>query len=151
MAYPDGWPPRRGSNRSLLFYQNGTGTANFSDNAWLFPILTEPLPYLKPGSTDTIAVGNQTTAVGVPMGGGRAKEDKNTSTSDPALQPPPVPHGCSRGIYICNVGASNRLEFSFDNGNVHGVVLPEKDITFTDMYHGGISVRGVTEFIIIAW
>lgn len=37
MAFPLGWPPRAASSRrSIRFYADGTSTANYYDNAWLF-------------------------------------------------------------------------------------------------------------------
>lgn len=154
MAFPEGWPPIQGTYRSLRVYHGGTSTTNFADNAWLFPPQTDPLPYVKPGSTDPVAIGNQTTRTGTPMGGGRNLNDVNPTTSDPALQPPPVPVATSRGIYIANDGGVNNLEFSFDGTNVHGMIPPGGEITFTDMYEAGISVRGVgggTAFRVIVW
>ena len=73
MAFPsEGWPPRPPSGtRSIRFYATGTGTANFSDNAFLFIDGTNanpfvPLPVVPPGSTAPVALGS------FPVGTGRA-------------------------------------------------------------------------------
>lgn len=37
MAFPPNWPPNRPDNiRSLRFFEEGTASGNFEDNAWLF-------------------------------------------------------------------------------------------------------------------
>lgn len=157
MPFPEGWPPIQGTYRSLRFFRTGTVTTAFADNAWLFPPQTDPLPYVKPGSTASVAIGNQTLRTGVPMGGGRNPNDINPTTSDPTKQPPPVPTGVSRGIYIANDDITNVVEFSFDGAVVHGVLQPSTSITFTDLYMAGICVRGpillpvAPTFRVIAW
>jgi hypothetical protein len=90
MAFPAGWPPRPATaQRSIRFYQPSTvATANFSDRAYLFgdqagANTIRPLPYVAPGNTDPISVGDPTADLGVgvsgpsslPVGTGRDARD----------------------------------------------------------------------------
>lgn len=157
MAFPTGWPPRPASGRrSIRVYISGTTTAAFSDNAYLFSQVTGantfvPTPYVAPGSTATVAVGDLTGG-GSPMGGGQNAHDVNTSAaaSDQAV---PTPMIWCNSMIITNDGL-NTLEISFDGTNVHGKILPGETVEFRDRMEAGIALRhagGATTFRVFAW
>lgn len=144
MAFPVGWPPRVASSyRSIRFFLAGTGTANFSDNAYLFSDQAAantyvPLPYVAPGQNTPVQLGPP------PLGGGM-----NANDSDPTASPQTMIW--SNSIRIMNDGATD-LEFSFDGTNVHGVVKPAEVMLYPYRHEAGISIRGAgVDFRIEAW
>lgn len=78
MAFPTGWPPRRATtNRSIRFYQAGTLTADYADNAYLFidgvaANTFTPIPYVRAGDTRRVVVGD---GAGTPYGTSQLAED----------------------------------------------------------------------------
>jgi hypothetical protein len=157
MALPEGWPPRPAEGRrSVRFYTSGNATANFSDNALLFSDQTtantyKPLPYVAPGSSTAVAVGDLTVG-GTPSGGGQDVHDVNPSVAA-AYQGVPHPMIWCGSLRIFNDGA-NDLEFSFDGTTVQGVVKSgDKSLYYFNRYEAGIAVRSAagTTFRIEAW
>lgn len=154
MAFPTGWPGRAPSgHRSIRFYQAGTSTANFSDNAFLFINGTganpyAPLPELLPGGERTNIVVPPT-----PFGTGVSKLNANP---DPAAGPtlaPPIPLIWCRALLI-KAAAGGAVEFSFDGVNVHGSVTASTERLYFDRFEAGIAVRGAGGsplFVIEAW
>lgn len=158
MVLPAGWPPRPASGRrSIRFYKSGTATADFADSAYLFSDVANantfaPTPYVKPGSTAPVAVGDLTKG-GSPMGGGVDVHDVDPTTSDTTKQPAPHNMIWAFGIKVINDGPGD-LEISFDGTNVHGVVLAvEKYTLYWHRHEAGIAVRGAggAAFRIEAW
>jgi hypothetical protein len=138
----------------------GTATANFDANGYLFvddagAVQVKPLPFVKPGSTDPVHLGDLD-AGGVPMGGGEeagdaapfAHEDPpNTQVASPKAQ------AWAHTIIVRNTGGTNVLEISFDGTNLHGRVLPNSEVVYRYRYESGIAVRssGGTTFEVEAW
>jgi hypothetical protein len=159
MPFPTGWPPRVSSGRrSLRVLIEATATANYEDRAYLFAQLTganpyTPLPYVRPGSQDTVAV------PATPWGSGENANDINPGYTDPTKttydvtkQAPPEAMIFSQGIRITNTHASAVLRFSFDGTNDHGVVQPQTSVIFYDRHEAGIALKGNTAtFIVEAW
>lgn len=151
MTFPVGWPPRIASaNCSLRFYVRAVATANFADRAYLFSQgvganVHVPLPYVRPGSTDPVAIGD--VVVGSPPpGGGQSLYDvappqhQNPPATQQAVPTPMLWSG--GGIRVTNLGSGD-LEFSFDGVNVHGRLLEDVDMLYTGRIEAGIAVRGV--------
>lgn len=149
MPFPTGWPPRVGSGqRTIRFYVEGTSTASFDDNAFLF--------------VDGVGANPYTPTPIVPPGGGTVPGVPSTN-----LGPSPLGTGASsdgssypmiwsRTIRIVATGTFP-IEFSFDGTNVHGsvfaVVAPGME-RIMDRQEAGIAVRGVggtPSFIVEAW
>ena len=157
MPFPTGWPPRPSSgSRSIRFFQSGTTTAVFDDNAFLFsqdPGANTylPTPFVAPGGEDTIVAVGTLQVGGSPMGGGQNAHDVNTS-APPAQQAVPEAMIWSNTIRVINDGA-NDLEISFDGTLVQGVVQGGETLTYFTRYEAGIAVRGAmaTTFRIEAW
>jgi hypothetical protein len=158
MANPAGWPPRPHSSiRSIRFYVNGTSTALFSDNAFLFATgaggsadtyTALPNPGTKQTTTDSS--GNLTSApVVVPSIAGTGRADINPQ--DGSL--PPVAMVWSMGIRVVNDGTGD-LEISFDGTNVHGRLKAGEIANYSRRHEAGIAVRGnggTPTFKIEAW
>lgn len=162
MAFPVGWPPRPASaTRSIRFYASAAATANFSDRAYLFSTgagvnTITPLPYVRPGSTAPVSVGD-TLSGGSPMGTGQAIQDvaPRTHENPPATQEAVVtPMVWSSSIRIVNDGAGD-LEVSFDGTNVHSYIPAGREVLFLNRHEAGVAVRGVAAatptFHIEAW
>lgn len=169
MPFPAvGWPPRPASGRrSIRFFKKSTATAAFADNAWLFidaigANTIAPLPYVRPGSTAPVSVGNLLVP-GSPMGGRRIPEDvappahENSPATQQAAQYPQIWSG---SIRICNLGALGEdIEISFDGTNVHGYIpggmQSASGPLYFNRFEAGISVRGVgaatPDFTVEAW
>jgi hypothetical protein len=158
MANPAGWPPRPHSSlRSIRFYVNGTSTALFSDNAYLFASgaagsANTYVPLPNPGTKQTVdgvtQVASSPTTV-VPAISGTGRVDINPQ--DGSL--PPVPMVWSMGMRICNDGTGD-LEYSFDGTNVHGRLKANEIATFNRRHEAGVAVRGngaTPAFRIEAW
>lgn len=143
MPFPTvGWPPPPCSGRrSIRFYKEGTTTANFSDNAFLFidepgANTFTPLPDVPPGSNAPVVVPKQPGGTGPSSDGEKAAIFSTT-------------------IRIWNDGA-NKLEISFDGNVVHGSVAGGKEHIYRQRHEAGISVRfpgggGASAFRIEAW
>ncbi len=151
MTLPISWPPSPPSGtRSLRVCVKGTTAAAFSENAYMFADLVSanpytPLPYVRPGSRDSVTVPN------TPWGAGRDRGDANPDPAVRASAPPFAQIWC-RAITITTGGAA--LEFSFDGENAHGWVPANSSVTYWDRFESGISVRGAggtNTFIIEAW
>lgn len=158
MAFPVGWPPRPASGvHSIRFFISGTGTANFSDNAWLFSDLPGanpfvPLPYVEAGQETDVKIGDLTGG-GSPMGTGQDARDANILA--PAGEQA-VPHSMiwAQTIRIINdTPGGVPIEFSFDGVNVHGAVTNEEGpVIYRARFEAGISVRGNgLDFRVEAW
>jgi hypothetical protein len=160
MPFPTGWPPvaPKSSVRSIRFFVSGTGTANFSDNAFLFiddpgANLNTPLAVVPPGNAPpSPPLPIAPVDVSPPSGTGTAAVDANLS-QPPALQAVP-----KATLYAGNIRVSNdeapggaALDLSFDGVIVQGRVLAGESITFRQRYECGISVKGVAAFRIHAW
>lgn len=146
MPLPVGWPPRVCTGRrSIRFYKEGTATALFEDNAYLFVDgLTAntytPLPFVAPGSNVTVNVS------ATPTGTSQIAEDANAVNGAS-----PKAMIWSKSIRIFNDSAAD-LEFSFDGVNVHGVVKPaDTALFYWDRFEAGIAVRGLGAFRVEAW
>jgi len=151
MPFPTFWPPRPSSGRrSIRFYETGTCTVSFGDNAWLFVEQTtantvDPTPYLAPGDQTTkVSIGNLNRG-GSPMGGRRIAED----AAPPQHENPPATQQASpkeqlwaNSIRVVNEGVGD-LELSFDGTNVHGYVAAGMEVTYRERFEAGICVRGV--------
>jgi len=150
MPFPVFWPPRPASGRrSIRFYVEAVCTNAFGDNAWLFiddvgANTLDPLPYVPPGSTAPVAVGD-INRPGSPMGGRQIPQD----AAPPEHENPPAtqqqanyPQIWSGAIRIYNEGAGD-LEYSFDGTNVHGYIAANQSEIFPNRYEAGICVRGV--------
>jgi hypothetical protein len=144
MPFPAGWPPRPSSGRaSLRFFREGTCTAAFDANAYLFVDGTDaspftPLPVVAPGSSEDVHIG------GPPAGGGfPTPEDVAPDTHKGLPNGQAVPKNMiwAQMISIYNGGAGV-LEFSFDGTNIHGRVLANERRLFRMRYEAGIAVRG---------
>lgn len=149
MPFPAGWPPRASSGtRSFRFFQTGTTTANFADSAWLFSSAgraNQPLPYVKPGSTDPVVVPQS-------AGGGQDPNDAGMGVPSPA--PQFMPRFCQ--VYNDSAVDTDFIEISYDGVNVHASVHGKEMIQLEDIREGGISIRtkagcGNCAFRIIAW
>jgi len=163
MPFPSpGWPPRPASGRrSIRFYAAATCTTAFGDNAWLFyqdvgANTIDPLPYVAPGSTAAVSVGNINRA-GSPMGGRQIFEDAapRTHENPPATQEQAnYPQIWSGSIRVYNAGAED-VEISFDGTNVHGYIAAGQSVTYKDRFEAGICVRavgaGATTCYVEAW
>jgi hypothetical protein len=125
-------------------------TNAFGDNAWLFietagANTIDPLPYVKPGSTDPVAVGD-TDRAGSPMGGRQIIQDAAPVEHEnpPATQVQAnYPQIWSGAIRIYNAGVGD-LEYSFDGTNVHGYIAANQSEIFPNRFEAGICVRGVS-------
>lgn len=155
MAFPAGWPPRPPSGiRSLRFFVTDTATALFSDKAYIFAAQTGastivPMPFVAPGSTAQVKIGDYQTP-GSPQGGGRDPNDANI-TLPSADQAVPVPMAWSGNMRICNDGAP-ALEYSFDGINVQGKLLAGEKFEYYTRHEAGIAVRGAgAVYRIEAW
>jgi hypothetical protein len=138
--------------RSIRFFQDGTATSNFADNAFLFidgaganPFT--PAPYVPAGSSV------QFNAPLAPTGTGGGASP--APYPDPSQAPPTVyPMLWSGNIRICNDGSGD-LEFSFDGTNIHGRLKSGELFQYRNRYEAGIAVRGVAAatplFRIEAW
>lgn len=161
MVFPANWPPALPSGRRVLrFYQAGTLTVNFSDNAWLFidGKAFLPLPVVPPGSVAPVHVGRpadpsasppEGLMPSAPSGGGVASPNVDGSAG-----PPPM--AWCAGIQI-QIEAGAYLEYTFDGVTVHGRITG--GVTefvrneYRDRYEAGIAVRGtnLAAFILEAW
>lgn len=159
MALPASWPPRHPSGRaSIRFYQEGTTTALFADNAYMFGEQTtanpfKATPYVKPGQETPVAYGTINSGGQTPRGAGRAPED--TSQFFPAAdQRVPIPHLWPNTILVANGGATP-IEISFDGTNVHGKIKSGEVRIYRNRMESGISVRepgaGAIAFSVEAW
>lgn len=155
MAFPVGWPARLSSgSRSIRFFVQGTTTANWSDNAYLFvddagANTYTPTPFIKPGSSTIVSIGS-------PMGGGIAV---GIPPGEPAG---PKPYIWSGTLRVCNDGG-NALEFSFtaindaaDTTVVHGALRANEIAYYRNRFEGGIALRipaggTATPFRVEAW
>jgi hypothetical protein len=134
MAFPEGWPPRIPSGqKNLRFRTTGTGTANFSDNAFLFHQDVSgntytPLPVVQPG--DGVSKGTAPTVVPEnPAGGGEMVYSE----------------------YIRITATGGVIAFSFDGTSIHGQVA-SGETRVMQRREAGIAVRGNTfTFTIEAW
>jgi hypothetical protein len=158
MPFPAGWPPTPPSGvRSVRFFQAGTATADFADNAWLIgdtdaEAQVDPTPIVRPGG-DIGTSEPRPTEIGrlarpaPPLGGGNV-----TPTGTPP-QGAIVSRRAAGTFQISNDGATNNLEISFDGTTVHGVVFPEETRTYRQRYESGIAVRSAagTDFRVEAW
>lgn len=172
MAFPEGWPPRPATaRRSLRFFVSGTATANYDANAFLFAddtgaVTYDPLPFVKPGSTDSVHVGGTfdpgtgsgdgaVVGSGSPVGGGQNINDAAPRTHDdqPNTQEAvPKPMAWSQAILIRNTGGAE-LFFSFDGVNDHGRLAAGESQEFKDRYEAGIALKSAvgTDFEVEAW
>lgn len=156
MPFPTGWPPRTASGRrSVRVYIEGTATANFSDNAYLFKDLAtaktiKPTPYVAPGDeTANVAIGDLTGG-GTPFGGGVQFPNVGVP-GDAAPANVPTPQLFAQTIRVIN-DSGNDLEFSFDGTNVHGKLLAaDLEQVFRNRFESGIAVRGSGAFRVEAW
>jgi hypothetical protein len=134
MAFPTGWPPRGVSGRrNIRFSKDGTTTALFEDNAYLFidepganPY--QPLPNVEPGA----GVSNPRdpgphVIPAPPTGTGQRPGD-------------PYPMIWSNYIFVENQGAA-RLEYSFDGTNVAGSIAANSE-RIMERAEAGIALRG---------
>jgi hypothetical protein len=134
---------------------SGTAGANFSDTAYVFANLAgvstvQPLPYVAPGSTAAVAIGDLTTP-GTPMGGGTNAHDADL-TKPVGQQAVPAAYVWCRYLRICNDSGSTDLEFSFDGTNIHGRLKPGEKLDYNTRYEGGIALRGNgAAFRVEAW
>lgn len=140
MAFPAAWPPRVPNGlRSIRFFTSGTGTANFSDNAFMFldgagANVYSPTPIV-PYGTDAV-VNNPLNPTGTGI-----------TTAPPLIHP----MLWSGNIRICNDG-SGVLEFSFDGVNIHGRLLTAEVLSYRNRYEAGIAIRGAgLAFRVEAW
>jgi hypothetical protein len=158
MPFPATWPPALPSGRrNIRFYQTGTLTGNFDDNAWMFvsAIQLLPTPVVAHGSTDPVSLtrpqdpsasppeGLQPSS---PLGGGVASPNVDGSAGPPAT--------AWSGTIAVYAAAGGYVEFSFDGETVHGRVEGGTDgsrATYRNRYEGGIAVRGSGTFIVEAW
>jgi len=152
MAFPVGWPPRQSPTvRPVRFFVSDTSAAGFADKAWLFGTdaagqptqasNTTPMPYVAPGSTATVSMGN------TPVGGGRSAED---------VAPVPMRYPSTIRITNDSIVAGDSLQFSFDGTNVHGEVRNGESVTYRDRQEAGICIRttptkGNCAFRLEAW
>jgi len=159
MPFPPGWPPRPSPVRpSLRFYVSDTATVAFTDKAYLFfdqagAFPYKPTPWVRPGSTDPVHVGD-TTVSGSPMGGRQIAED----AAPPSHQNPPAtqqasphPNAWCFQLLVRNHGGGD-LEISFDGTTVQGLV-PTGETRIYERHESGVAVRspaGVV-FSIEAW
>jgi hypothetical protein len=165
MPFPSpGWPPRPASGRrSIRFCKVGNATAAFGDNAWLFIQATgantiDPTPYVPPGSTADVAIGDINRA-GSPMGGRQVAEDvaPRSHEDPPATQEQAnYPQIWSIGIAVTNLSATAAeiIEISFDGTNVHGVIPAGTTKVFQNRHEAGISLQaraGTPAFSVEAW
>jgi len=156
MPFPSpGWPPRPASGRrSARMYQNVSiplsgATTPFGDHAFLFidvagANMMVPLPYVEPGSTVEVDIGDIDIA-GSPVGTGMRAEDAAPPEHEnpPATQQQVNYHQLwANSIRIYNEGP-NAIEFSFDGVNVHGYIAVGQAVTYKDRYEAGISIRRI--------
>lgn len=142
MAFPvRGWPPPPATAiKSLRVRIAGSGTASFSDNAYLWIDVVganpyTPLPVVEPGSSTPVNVATP------PVGSGDNGSDGSAG---------PYPAIWASHISIEATGGD--VEFSFDGTNIHGKVLAGQRREFSDRYEAGIAVRGAAAtFVIEAW
>jgi hypothetical protein len=135
MAFPVGWPPKPTDTiRSFRFYQSGTTTANFSDNAWLFgdaATVNQPLPYVAPGSLAPVVVPQS-------WGGGQNPNDAANGVAVPKRTL------VGRFFRIYNdaaAGSGAIIEFSFDGTTVHGTVYENSVNEYEDRAESGLCIR----------
>lgn len=160
MAFPTGWPPRPASGvRSIRFFVSGTGTANWSDNAYLFvddvgANTFQPTPYVPPGSSGpgvTAAVGDRSTP-GSPMGTGENPNDVLPGETVGNVKK----QIWSNTIRIINDGGGD-LQFSFaapdDTSTlIQGVVKANEELVYRQRHEAGIALRGAgVNFRVEAW
>ena len=161
MPFPAGWPPRPASaRRSLRFFVEGTATANFDANGYLFINDTgantvNPLPYVKPGSTAPVHLGTLT-AGGSPQGSGQNVNDAAPfEHQDPTNTQVAVPkaQAWAHSILVRNTGGSNPLEISFDGTNIHGRIPANTTVIYRTRHEAGIALRSSagTTFEVEAW
>lgn len=143
MAFPAAWPPRLPSGRrSIRFFASGTTTGAFDGNAFLFfddvgANTFTPTPYVAPGSTAAVKVGDLASPSAI-FGTGRNANDVVYTV--PASEQNPFAYIWSGTIRIFNDGA-NPIEFSFDGTNVQGVIKTTEALTYRDRHESGISLR----------
>ena len=157
MPVPDGWPGTAPSGvRSVRFFEEGTATANFEDNAFLIgdttaESQTQPTP-LPPAGADA-GTGEPPTVIGdteLPAG--------PTGGANPTPTPRVVSSRAAKTFLVFNDGA-NPLEVSFDGADPPTVVHDRIETTdpqprvYRDRYEQAISVRaaGGADFRIVAW
>lgn len=150
MAFPTGWPPRPSPGyRSIRFFVEGTATANFADNAYLFgddvganPYT--PLPVVRPGDDITRFPTPAATVVpgSGPFGGGQ----NDLGSTKPMFW--------SFQIQI-RILTGTRLEYSFDGTNLHGFLLLTDNSSpiIYQRSEAGIALRGAggETFSVEAW
>jgi hypothetical protein len=150
MAFPTGWPPRKGSGQaSIRFYQTGTATAAYADNGYLFidgvganPYT--PLPYVRPGGDVSKKPTPVPTVIPTnPAGTGAAGNGVNSSDAPKAMI-------WSETIRIQNTGLG-LITFSFDGTNDHGTVPAGETFTYSGRREAGIAIKGTTDFTVEAW
>lgn len=152
MTFPPQWATGAGlqlpsGRRSMRFYIEGTATANYADNAYIFSLhgMTPGVSGLMVPTQPTVRAGGEvasgnpaTPAITSPMGG---------TTPQAAVV-------AAYAFRIYNDG-TDPLEFSFDGVHLHGVVMGGKEALYRQRYEPGICVRGrdstTPTFRIEAW
>lgn len=149
MALPTGFPPLPNSGGmapSLNVYFAGTSTNVFDGNAKFFMELNVPDPFTRTPE----ALPGTVTSTRNPMGGGPSF----ANPSQPTV-PGPLPQRWCYGIRVQNTGA-NPLHLSFDGVNVHGLVLPNKEVIYLNRRVAGMAFKSATAdsattFVLEAW
>lgn len=158
MPFPPGWPPRPPSGmRSIRFFEKGTTTNDFADNAFIFSQQTGastlvPTPIIRPGDTAAVVVGDFATP-GSPMGGG-------TTFNDLVAPPQPevLPMVWADTIRVTNDDppGGSTIQISFDGANIHGEIAGGSEAVYRGRKEAGISIRhdpadAATDYRIEAW
>lgn len=137
MALPTNWPPQPATNnRSIRAFVQGTTTADFEDNAYIFIDLPGANTYTE---RSDLHYGTEKTVYDI----GTTPGYKN------------ITQICANTIQVTN-DDTNAIEVSFDGTNVQGVVLQGETICWRDRREAGIALRfpgggGASDFRLEAW
>ena len=158
MVFPANWPPALPSGRrSLRFYQTGTASGAFADNAWLFqgsmPII--PTPVVEPGSVAPVHVGRPANAGASPPEGLIPSAPLGTGVASPNVDGSAGPPAMSWCQTMRITSLTGDLEFSFDGETVHGKIVniggAATSAIYRNRFEAGIAIRGAGVFIVEAW